>query len=187
MFRFGVSLLLVAASLFGSSGEENPVKLTKTSLPHKRLDFEVNVPGSVDEVWRCFSTREGMITWITPDAQVEMHPGGVWLAKYPGLLPGGGRIVSFEPEQFLALHAMAPEEFPTVRREGTTAVFTFIAVDEHHTTVHLSQVGWKSGEEWDRAYEHLSRGNVILLTQLRDRFLHGPVNWAEELKSDKQS
>jgi uncharacterized protein YndB with AHSA1/START domain len=182
MLRLTVLITLTAVSLFAGPSDEHPVRVTKTSAPQKRLDFEVEIPGRVDEVWKCFSTREGMITWITPDAEVDLQVGGAWLAKYPGALPGGGRIVSFEPEQFLTLHAMAPEQFPTVRKQGTTAVFTFVPVDEHLTIVHLSQVGWKSGEEWDTAYEHLSRGNAILLTQLRDRFLNGPVNWANETK-----
>jgi uncharacterized protein YndB with AHSA1/START domain len=182
MIRLSVLMVLAAASIFAGAAQESPVRVTKTSVPQKRLDFEVEIPARVDEVWKCFSTRKGMITWITPDAEVDMRPGGAWLAKYPGELPGGGRIVSFEPEQFLTLHAMAPEQFPTVRKEGTTAVFTFDAVDEHRTIVHLSQVGWKSGAEWETAYEHLSRGNAILLTQLRNRFLNGPVNWANEVK-----
>src|SRR5579863_2392293 len=185
MYRMCILVLLATSSVFGGTTDDSPVKVTKTSVPQKRLDFEVEIPAPVNEVWNCFSTREGMISWITPDAEIEMRVGGDWLAKYPGVLPGGGKIVSFEPEQFITIHAMAPEQFPTVRKEGTTAVFTFIVLDEHHTIVHLSQVGWKSGEEWENAYDHLSRGNDILLTQLRNRFLNGPVNWADEMKSAK--
>jgi hypothetical protein len=40
-------------------------------------------------------------------------------------------------------------------------------------------VGWKSGREWQDAYEHLAVGNAELLTQLLNRFLHGPMDWAK--------
>jgi uncharacterized protein YndB with AHSA1/START domain len=185
-----IHLLLLATSCLALSagvfGEATPTKsgvtVTRTDHPRKRLDFTVDVPASVAEVWKCFSTRAGMVSWITPDAQVELRPGGKWLALFPGAAPGGGTILSFAAEQQLTLHAMAPEQFPTVRKEGTTAVFTFMALDESHTRVHLSQVGWKSGSEWQRAYDHLAAGNAMLLDQLLGRFLHGPINWSKEMK-----
>jgi len=61
---------------------------------------------------------------------------------------------------------MAPEQFPTVRRERTLAVFTFTALGEGETVVHLAQTGWKDGPEWDRAYTYLTTGNTQLLEAL---------------------
>jgi len=164
------------------TAHKSAVTVTKTEHPRKRLDFSVDIPAPIDEVWNCFTTREGMVSWITPDAQVELRPGGKWLALFPGAAPGGGTILSYAPQQQLTLHAMAPEQFPTVRKEGTTAVFTFIALDDSHTRLHLSQIGWKSGPEWRRAYEHLAIGNAMLLDQLLNRFLHGPIDWSKETK-----
>jgi uncharacterized protein YndB with AHSA1/START domain len=178
-----ISLLFVSSSIFQSPDVNHDVRVTKTEHPQKRLDFEVDIAAPVDQVWKCFATRNGMISWITPDAELELKPGGKWLAMYPGAAPGGGTIISYAAEQQITLHAMAPEQFPNVRREGTTAVFTFMALDEAHTRVHLSQVGWKTGQEWETAYGHLAIGNTILLTQLRDRFVNGPTDWAKVLKN----
>src|SRR5579871_1622738 len=36
------------------------------------------------------------------------------------------------------------------------------------------------GEEWDRAYDYLARGNAQLLETLRRRFVSGPIDWAKE-------
>jgi uncharacterized protein YndB with AHSA1/START domain len=85
--------------------------------------------------------------------------------------------VSFEPKRRLALSAMAPEQFPTVRRGGTMAVFEFESVSPKETRVTLSQTGWKTGPEWDDAYEYLARGNAILLRQLHRHFRSGPTDW----------
>jgi hypothetical protein len=60
------------------------------------------------------------------------------------------------------LSAMAPEIFPTVRAERTTARFEFIAKGRS-TRVRLVQTGWKQGEEWDKAYDYLATGNAQLL------------------------
>ncbi len=75
---------------------------------------------------------------------------------------------------------MAPEQFPHVRAERTMAKFEFIA-DGSSTTVKLTQTGWKTGEEWDKAYEYLASGNAQLLETLRQRFVSGPVDWVEGL------
>jgi len=48
----------------------------------------------------------------------------------------------------------------------------------------LTQTGWKQGDEWDRAYDYLSRGNAMLLTNLYKRFVSGPVTWP---KSERES
>ena len=83
---------------------------------------------------------------------------------------------------FLAFHAMAPEQFPEVRRERTTAVFRFEAV-ESGTKVTLLQTGWKMGKEWDDAYEYLAKGNAQLLNQLLYRFKNGPIDWSRMQQS----
>jgi hypothetical protein len=110
---------------------------------------------------------------------VDLREGGEWTAHYPGGKTGGGTIVSFIPEEELVLSAMAPEKFPTVRRERTTAKFQFIPAGDS-TLVKLTQTGWKSGEEWDTAYEYLARGNAQLLETLRRRFEQGPIDWEKE-------
>ncbi len=81
--------------------------------------------------------------------------------------------MSFEPRRRLTLKALAPEQFPVVREQRTTAVFEFDAVGSAATKVTLTQTGWRDGEEWDRAYDYLAGGNAILLEQLYTRFVSG--------------
>jgi uncharacterized protein YndB with AHSA1/START domain len=163
---------------------DGAVTVTQVSQPDKALLFEVLVPATLHDTWTAFTTVEGMTTWLTPQAKVELQPGGEWLAIWgAGIAPGGGTIIAFEPERSLSIHAMAPEKFPTVRREGTTAVFTFEKVDATTTRVTLRQTGWKEGEEWDKAYAYLTRGNASLMNALRQRFVSGPMDWQAAMKS----
>jgi uncharacterized protein YndB with AHSA1/START domain len=166
-------------ALAGLAFAQSPVKVVKQAAPEKALVLEVSVPASRAAVWQAFSTSEGLSTWLTPGAVVDLRPGGEWTAHFPGGKTGGGTIISFVPERELIISAMAPERFPAVRAERTRARFEFVA-DGDSTTVRMTQTGWKTGEEWDRAYDYLAAGNAQLLETLRRRFVDGPIDWAKE-------
>src|ERR1700722_2757287 len=115
---------LVTISLTAFS--QDAVKVTRQSEPEKALIIEVSVPASQHEVWKAFTTSEGLSTWLTPGAVVDLRNGGEWTAHYPGGHTGGGTIIDFTPERELTLSALAPEQFPNVRAQRTTARFEFI-------------------------------------------------------------
>jgi uncharacterized protein YndB with AHSA1/START domain len=170
------SLLLAAAGVLLA---QTPAKIVKQQTPEKALIIEITIPATQAAVWRAFSTSEGLSTWLTPHAVVDLRKGGEWTAHYPGGKTGGGTIIDFTPEKEMILSAMAPERFPTVRKERTLARFELIAQGDS-TLVRLVQTGWKTGEEWDQAYDHLAGGNAELLETLRRRFVNGPIDWAKE-------
>jgi uncharacterized protein YndB with AHSA1/START domain len=169
-------LILTAATAFAQSPA---VTVIKKVSPVKALVFEVLVPASRADVWRAFTTSEGLSTWLTPGAVTDLRSGGEWTAHFPGGKTGGGTILSFVPEQEVVMSAMAPEKFPTVRADRTTATFQFEAKGDA-TLVRLVQTGWKSGKEWDDAYEYLASGNAQLLETLKRRFVDGPLDWNKE-------
>lgn len=168
-------VLLTAITAFSQTS----VTVTKKTAPVKALVFEALLPATRAEVWQAFTTSEGLSTWLTPGAVVDLRNGGEWTAHFPGGGTGGGTILTFVPEQEVVMAAMAPERFPTVRAERTNARFEFEAKGKS-TLVRLTQTGWKSGQEWDEAYDYLAAGNVQLLETLRRRFVNGPIDWAKE-------
>jgi uncharacterized protein YndB with AHSA1/START domain len=170
---------LLFATMALTATAQSPVKVTRQAVPEKALIFEVSIPAARTEVWNAFTTSEGLSTWLTPGAVVDLRKGGEWTAHFPGGKTGGGTIVSFIPQEQVVMTAMAPEQFPTVRTERTVAKFQFVANGES-TVVRLTQTGWKTGAEWDRAYEYLSSGNAQLLESLRRRFVTGPFDWEKE-------
>src|SRR6478672_10263688 len=95
--------------------------------PPKQLVIELEVPAPVSEIWKAFSTSEGLSTWLFPHATVDLKPGGDWLVRFPGGSTGGGTIVSFVPEKEIVIAALAPDKFPQVRAARTRAVFQFEA------------------------------------------------------------
>ena len=170
-------LLLLAAA--GLACAQSPVRVVKQAAPEKALLLEVTIPAARAAVWQAFATSEGLSTWLTPGAVVDLRPRGEWTAHFPGGKTGGGTILHFVAEKEITMAALAPEQFPTVRAERTTARFEFVPQGDS-TLVRLVQTGWKTGAEWDRAYEYLAQGNAQLLEMLRRRFVSGPIDWAKE-------
>ena len=187
MRSFVVPALIVAAAMAAPRLEpvRSAVAATRPdSGTGKMLRVEVTVPATRAEVWKAFSTSEGLSTWLAPNAVVDLRPGGDWIVRFPGHsagVPGssaGGTIVSFVPLKEIVLSALAPEKFPTVRAQRTTAKFE---LEDHGkgTLVRLTQTGWKDGDEWDRAYEYLTAGNAELLATLHKRFVSGPIDFSK--------
>lgn len=179
-----LSLGLLAAATFAGLGHIPQVTAQtaeheKSSAPEKALVIQIVIPAPRAAVWQAFATSEGLSTWLTPGAVVDLRPGGEWTAHFPGGKTGGGTILSFVPEQEIVLSAMAPERFPTVRAECTRASFQFESAGDA-TIVRLTQTGWKSGPEWEKAYEYLTAGNAQLLATLHRRFVDGPLDWQKE-------
>jgi uncharacterized protein YndB with AHSA1/START domain len=174
---------LAAATLTGlthiSQATAQANEHENSAAPEKSLVIQITIPAPRAAVWHAFATSEGLSTWLTPGAIVDLRPGGEWTAHFPGGKTGGGTILSFVPEQEIVLSAMAPERFPTVRAERTRASFQFESAGEE-TIVRLTQTGWKTGPEWEKAYEYLTSGNAQLLATLHRRFVDGPLDWQKE-------
>jgi uncharacterized protein YndB with AHSA1/START domain len=175
-----MKILMISLALTTAVLGQGPVTVTRVPAPGRALIFELTLPASIDDVWAAFTTSEGLSTWLTPGAVVDLRQGGEWTAHFPGGGTGGGTILSFTPKRELVMSAMAPETFPHVRAERTTATWQFSAVDAHSTRLVLRQTGWKDGEEWDKAYAYLADGNAQLLGTLHRRFEKGPIDWVKE-------
>ena len=169
-----LAISMTVASAFAQSAETP----AKAAAAEKVLVLEVTIPAPIVEVWKAFTTSEGLSTWLTPGAVVDLRTGGEWTAHFPGGSTGGGTILSFVPEKELILSALAPDKFPTVRATRTRARFQFEPKGDS-TIVRLTQTGWKEGDEWVKAYEYLTVGNAQLLATLHHRFVSGPIDWTK--------
>jgi uncharacterized protein YndB with AHSA1/START domain len=169
-----ILILVLAAACPGLAIAQETI--APTTQPPQELVIQVDVPAPIHAVWQAFTTSDGLSAWLSPEAVVDLRPGGEWTAHFPGGSTGGGTIVSFVPEKEIVISALAPDQFPHVRAERTRAVFQFESRGDA-TVVRLTQSGWKSGAEWTRAYEYLVAGNAQLLSTLHHRFVTGPLDW----------
>ena len=179
MKMFCMALCIVLALSGTGSHAQTPASspALANAAAVKVLVLAVTVPAPLPAVWQAFTTSEGLSTWLTPGAVVDLRVGGEWTAHFPGGSTGGGTILSFVPEKELVLSAMAPDRFPNVRAQRTKARFRFEARGDS-TLVELTQTGWQD-DEWTRAYEYLAVGNAQLLVTLHHRFVSGPIDWTK--------
>ncbi len=136
----------------------------------------VNAP--LADVWRAFTTSEGLRTFAAPVAQIDFRAGGIWEASYK---PGGkigdpgnirNEIVAYVPMRSLTVRVVnAPPDFPypdVIKNVWTTIELQDLGLNR--TRVTSSMAGWKSGPSWDAIYKMFDTNNAIVLTKLQKSF-----------------
>ena len=71
-------------------------------------------------------------------------------------------IISFIDNEILILKVILNDNFVTSVRESDTnlqEVIQFIKVDNSHTKIVSSMLGWGKGIDWDTTYNFFERGN----------------------------
>jgi len=160
----------------------------------RSIDLEVTVAAPVAEVWKAWTTTEGVKSFFAPDARVELKVDGpyeIFFNPYaaPGLKGADGmRVLAFQDEKMLSFTWNAPPSLPEARKQRTHVVVRFEAKGARETVVRLHEDGWGEGGEWDKAFDYFSKAWPKVLEQLKQRFVSGPMdwtNWIKELKAGK--
>ncbi|MCL4221883.1 MAG: SRPBCC domain-containing protein [Phycisphaerales bacterium] len=144
------------------------------------LRTQTVIDANLQQAWHAWATTAGLESWLAGSADVDLRPGGRYATNADGKVGEPGtielNILAFDPPYMLAYTTTAPaDEFPNVAAAGDTwAVVTFQPLDEHHTLVLHSALGWREGEEWDRARAFFAHANRRVLDMLRRHFqAHG--------------
>lgn len=132
----------------------------------RKLELEIEVPGTPEEVWRAIATGPGISSWYVPH-KVDERPGGPATASFgdsPEMqIPG--RVAVWEPPRRIVFDGgegvggMAFEWLVEARSGGTCVV-------------RLVNSGFGSGEEWDAQYDAMKDGWQLFLYNLRLHLQH---------------
>lgn len=130
------------------------------------------------EVWKAWSTAEGMRSWLAPKADIDLRIDGLMRANYN---PKGelgddttieNRILAFEPERMLAIRvAKAPNSFPfpnAVHKMWTIVYFSDHGVGQ--TIVRAIGQGFTDDPESAQMRDYFQKGNDYTLGALSKRF-----------------
>jgi uncharacterized protein YndB with AHSA1/START domain len=109
---------------------------------------ETTVDAPAAEVWRLFTTREGIESWMAAKADIDLRVGGAMRTLYDPTGKLGdpntitNTILSYEPQRMLSLQATGfPKDFPYRKgTEGTWSVLYFEELPGGRT--HLRLVGY---------------------------------------------
>jgi uncharacterized protein YndB with AHSA1/START domain len=154
----------------------------------KAIDKAVLVQATLDQAWDAWTTREGIVSFFAPDAQIEPRVGGAFHIHFDPGAPAGAkgaddtRFMALQPKQMISFDWNAPPSLPLARQQRTFVVVRFVAVDDKTTRVTLHHTGWGEGGEWDKAHAYFDRAWGGVLGNLKKRFEQGPTDWAPWLK-----
>ena len=156
---------------------------TAARTAERAIDKSIEVPATLDETWDAWTTREGIVSFFAPDAQIEPRVGGAFHIHFdPGAAAGSKgaddmRFMTLQPKQMLSFDWNAPPFLPQARAQRTFVILRFEALGDKLTRVTLHHTGWGAGGEWDKAYTYFDSAWGSVLGNLKKRFEQGPQDW----------
>lgn len=153
----------------------------------RALDKEVLVNATIEQVWAAWTTREGITSFLAPEAEIDARVGGAFHVHFDPLAAPGSkgaddmRYMALQKPTMLSFDWNAPPHLAQARAQRTFVVVRLKDVDGKSTRVTLHHVGWGEGGEWEQAYAYFDRAWANVLANLRQRFESGPLDWSEWL------
>lgn len=154
----------------------------------RAIEKSVVVDATLDQAWDSWTTREGIVGFFAPDAQIEPRVGGAFhIYIDPTAEPGSRgademRYLALQPKKMLSFDWNAPPHLPAARAQRTFVIVRFEPVGDRQTRVTLHHTGWGDGGEWDQAYAYFDKAWAGVLANLQKRWTQGPQDWSEWMK-----
>jgi uncharacterized protein YndB with AHSA1/START domain len=174
-----VALLLLAASSGLLAAE-------------RAIDKQIVIEATLDEAWQSWTTREGIVSFLAPDAVIDARVGGAFHIHFDPTAPEGMkgaddmRFLALQPKRMISFDWNAPPHLPQARAQRTFVTVRFEPLAEKQTRVSLHHTGWGDGGEWDQAYTYFDRAWGNVMVNLKKRFDSGPQDWTEWLRQLRQ-
>ncbi len=156
---------------------------TAAQAQERAINEKITVKANVDDVWKAWTTSEGIKSFFAPDAKVELRVDGpfeIYMNPYaePGQKGADDmRIIGFQEKKMLSFTWNAPPSLPEARKQRSIVIVRFISRGDALTDVTMHHVGWGEGGEWDKAFDYFSKAWPNVLKNLQKRFDSGPVDW----------
>lgn len=130
----------------------------------RAIELEVEVPGTVEEVWEAIATGPGISSWFIP-FRVEERVGGSVIMDWGSFGDQAGTVEVWDPPHRVVF-----------RGEGDPLAYEWLveARDGGSCTVRLVNHGFGEGDEWDAQFHGMSEGWRLFLENLRLQRTHFP-------------
>jgi uncharacterized protein YndB with AHSA1/START domain len=161
------ALLLIMACAISASAQDKTMQ---------EVQDEIDAP--VEEVWKAFTTKEGIESWMVPVAEIDFRVGGAMRTNYN---PNGkigdpntitNTILSYDPKRMISIRATgAPVSFPFKKAlEKSWTVIYFEPLAGNRTRVKVVGLGYDEDSESQMMREFFKKGNAVTLEHLKKRF-----------------
>jgi uncharacterized protein YndB with AHSA1/START domain len=153
----------------------------KVSL--KAISENLIIKAPVDQVYKAWTTKEGIKSFFAPDCNIELKIMGPYEIIFlpdgeEGSKGGEGNVVlSFQENKMLSFTWNSPPEMKKVRNERTHVLLLFIPLNKNETKLIFQQDGWGEGGEWDKSFEYFEHAwKNVVLPRLKYSLEVGPVD-----------
>lgn len=149
----------------------------------RAIDTAVVVNATLDQVWDAWTTRDGIVSFFAPDANIDARVGGAFQIYIDPLgAPGAKgaddmRFLALQPKKMISFDWNAPPHLAEARQQRSFVIVRFEPISATQTRVTLHHTGWGDGGEWDKAYEYFNKAWPGVLANLQKRFDKGPQDW----------
>jgi uncharacterized protein YndB with AHSA1/START domain len=161
------------------------------------LKLSIAIDAPVGKIWKLLISAEGWQSWAVPVAWIDFGIGGMVETSYTATAvrgqPGNikNAILAYVPEQLLVLrNVQAPVNFEYAEDFGrTVTVINLRSISKNRSQVELDGVGFLTTPAFDTLLKKFRFGDSWTLEHLKRAAERGPIDWAEEERSDppKQS
>lgn len=132
----------------------------------RRLELEIEVAGTPEEVWRAIATGPGVSSWYVPHS-IEECEGGTATARFG---PGPeteilGRVAAWDPPHRIRFESVGADD-------GLAFEWLVEARDGGSCVVRLVNSGFGSGDDWDAQYDGMAEGWPLFLRNLQLHLEH---------------
>lgn len=189
MKRHTWAFFVVGIVYVGLSSTERVMGDSDKSVGEKmqRIDAEIVVSASLDDVWHAWTTNEGIQTFFSPKSNVKLEIGGPYEMLFDSQAAKGKQgsegcnILSYLPREMLSFSWSAPPQFEHAREHRTWVVVRFEELGER-VRVRIAHLGWQEMkaahgdyvDEWQQVFEYFSGAWPFVLDNLKKRFDEGP-------------
>ena len=160
------AILGLAAAVAGAQAQQPAIDLTQS------------IPAPVSEVWKAWTTEQGLKDFLGIGSKIELKFGGRYefffdQSKPVGSQGGeGNRVLSFVPERMLSFSWNSPPSLPSERTQRTYVVLCF-EPDGNQTKLSLYQSGFQASVGGKKSMEYFQKAWPTVLELCRARFASG--------------
>lgn len=152
-------VMLGCANALALAGDE------PKSGPERMFTCETIVRAPLAEVWRMWTTTEGLKSCGIPGANIDLRVGGPYEWYFAPDAPAGQKgaegctVLAYLPMKMIAFTWNAPPAVQALRDAGarTNVIVTFDELPGERVKIKLHQLGYGTGEDWDKYYAYFEK------------------------------
>ena len=144
------------------------------------LSKEVTVWATSAQVWRAWTTSDGIADFFSLESKIGLWVGGPYELYFGMTEPDtsgkrgseGCSVLSFLPFEMLSFEWNFPPKTPTLRSSGarTHVVLRFEDLGDGRVKVRFDQLGWGAEDDWDQGYAYFDKAWDRVLDRLKKHF-----------------